>query len=165
MRRWTVTAAALALGLAAAAHAFWTTAADEKQLASLEQQLFGAVLAADSAAFARLVDPEYRTVNEDGSAADLREALAEMKSATPLRLPGGLPPPREHSIRVLGDTALITGRASVFTSGAMRDVRHLEVWHRRNGAWRFVHWHATRVQPEGEEREKRFKAAAAGSRR
>jgi ketosteroid isomerase-like protein len=58
----------------------------------------------------------------------------------------------EESIRVIGDTAIVAGRAeiSVSSNGVARelDSRYLIVWVKRGGGWQAVAWQSTPV-PKG----------------
>jgi hypothetical protein len=131
---------------------------DEKTLHGLHMALMMSVVLRDAEKFAALLDPDYRTVNEDGSWMDARTVLAEMRSEKPLELGSSIPPPEEFLIRVIGDTAFVSARQKVPTPERVLDLRYVEVWVRRTGEWKFAHWHATRVTPEGLEREARAKA-------
>lgn len=130
--------------------------ADENALHKAEGQMMEAAMANDADAFKAVADPEYRTVNEDGSAANLQETLAEIRSPWHLDITGE-PVSSENDIRVIGNTGLITGRWNFMTKdNKERQIRYLEVWVKREGQWKFVQWQATRITPEGIEREKRM---------
>jgi hypothetical protein len=131
--------------------------AEEAAIRGAEQKMMMAAFGADPKTFSAICDPAYRTVNEDGSAGDLHDVMVEMK-VNPLK-PGPKPPEMsEPLIRVVGDTAFVSGRAKFMApDGAARDLRFLEVWTKRSGDWKLVQWQATRVTPEGEAREKIFR--------
>jgi len=58
----------------------------------------------------------------------------------------------EENVRVVGDTAIVSGRAeiSVRSNGVDRELnsRYLIVWVKRNGGWQAVAWQSTPV-PQG----------------
>ena len=55
----------------------------------------------------------------------------------------------DTNIRVLGDTALVTGRAGIEVVAGGRqldlDARYTVVWTRLDGEWRFLCWQSTPV--------------------
>ena len=127
-------------------------ATEEEILQALDGELMRAARLRDAAKMEELLHPDYRTVNEDGSARDRAEALAEMRGATPLPI-DSIPQPSEYLIRRMGDTAFISARMKFGPA----ELRYLEVWVKSDGTWKFVQWQATRVTPEGLEREARVK--------
>lgn len=134
-----------------------TAASADDAIKSLDQQLMQAAITRDAKKFAALADPDYYTVNEDGSAMTLPEALAEMRGPNPLKL-NGMPKMSEYRIRHIGNTALLTARTTWMNEDKVAlDLRYLEVWVDHDGAWKFAHWQATRVTPEGLAREARAK--------
>jgi len=141
------------------AQATKTSSVEEPAIRSAELTMMTAAFSADSKSFADVCDPDYRTVNEDGSAGDLHDVLIEMK-VSPLK-PGPTPPElSEPLIRVVGESAFVSGRVKIVTDkNVPLDLRYLEVWTKRNGSWKLVQWQATRVTPEGIAREKIYKTA------
>jgi len=117
---------------------------EEDVLQALDGELMRAVMRRDAARMEQLLHSDYRTVNEDGSAMNRGEVLAEMRGATPLQM-DSVPQPSEYLIRTMGETALITARVKFGPA----DLRYLEVWVKSAGEWKFAHWQATRVTPEG----------------
>jgi len=136
------------------AQAAKTSSVEEPAIRSAELTMMTAAFSRDSKAFAEICDPDYRTVNEDGSAQDLHDVLIEMK-VNPLK-PGPRPPEfSEPLIRVIGESAFVSGRVKIVTDkNVPLDLRYLEVWTKRSGSWKLVQWQATRVTPEGIAREK-----------
>lgn len=57
--------------------------------------------------------------------------------------------PSEITVRVYGDTAVLTGRmmsvALVAGAESRTDLRFTSVWIRRDGRWQMVAWHSSRV--------------------
>ena len=131
---------------------------EEEKIKAAEMQMMMAAVRHDADAFAAICHPDYRTVNEDGSAGDLLDVVAEMRT-NPLQI-GAPPEASENLIRQAGDLALVSGRWKFRAAENVdREIRYVEVWARHNGEWKFLHWQATRITPEGAEREKKFKAA------
>jgi hypothetical protein len=141
-----------------------TAASADDTIKSLDQQLMQAAITRDATKFAALADPDYYTVNEDGSAMALDAVLAEMRGPNPLQL-NGMPKMSEYRIRHIGNTALLTARTTWMNEDKIAlDLRYLEVWINHDGAWKFAHWQATRVTPEGLTREARAQQELAKSK-
>ncbi|MDH4148046.1 MAG: nuclear transport factor 2 family protein [Acidimicrobiia bacterium] len=55
----------------------------------------------------------------------------------------------DETVTVIGDTAMITGRAKVHVVAGGRDVnldaRFTVIWVRRDGAWQFLCWQSTSI--------------------
>jgi ketosteroid isomerase-like protein len=149
-----VFAGCLALGFAQSRGA---SDPDEAAVRAVEAKMMMAAMHADAKTFESLCDRDYRSVNEDGSFADLKDVMLEMKM-NPLK-PGKTPPEfSEPLVRIVGDSAFVSGRWKMDgPDGKPLDLRYLEVWTKRSGDWKFVQWQATRVTPEGLAREKIYK--------
>ena len=112
-----------------------------------EQELYRAMVADDRAALEAVIDEDVVYVHSTAVAetredyfAGLDKGLYQYKAVTS----------REVSVRVYGDTALTDGICDmrVGAHGKPAVLIHLLfvlVWVRRNGRWRLVHRHATRI--------------------
>jgi uncharacterized protein (TIGR02246 family) len=120
------------------------TAADE--VLALEQRRWDAMIAKDTATLAELFADEasYTHSNAlvDTKASYLRaieERTFDYRSVER----------SDQQVRVLGDTALLTGRAGieVVAGGHQRhlDARYSVVWVRRDGRWQFLCWQSTSI--------------------
>jgi ketosteroid isomerase-like protein len=58
----------------------------------------------------------------------------------------------DEEARLVGDTALLTGRAEIDVAAAGRSVhlnaRYTVVWVRRDSRWQFLCWQSTSIPPE-----------------
>jgi len=48
-------------------------------------------------------------------------------------------------VRDLGDTAVVTGHASIHVGDNHFNARYLDVYAKRNGSWQMIAWQSTRV--------------------
>ncbi len=119
----------------------------EQEVRQLEQQLRNASLKGDASFFDRVWDEEYSRTNSIGAVLDRKEALEDYNS-------GDLKYDRldfdDVRIRVFGDTAIVTARATI--KGRYEDTklegayRHTRVWVKRPGGWKVVAYHTSRLE-------------------
>ena len=118
-----------------------------EELLRLNQRLLDAIAAANWDVYAELCDPSL-TCFEPEAAGQLVEGMAFHHFYFKL---GGAA--REHHttmcsphVRILGDVAIVSyvrlnQRVSADGTPTTRAVEETRVWHRRDGAWRQVHFH------------------------
>lgn len=103
-----------------------------------------AMLAADGAALEGVLAADYTHAHNNGLLEDRAAYLASVTRG-PVRYQRFVP--RERVARVYGDTALLTGLASVAVLYEGRpveiEVRFLAVYLRQSGVWRIAAWQAT----------------------
>jgi FKBP-type peptidyl-prolyl cis-trans isomerase len=116
----------------------------------LERQWFDAIKRRDAAALNRLLAEDYTSTNQDGTVSDKAGILESIKSGDfqieAVKV-------EDQQVRVYGNTALVTGHAT--WSGSVRgkksaaDIRHSQLWVRRQGRWQAVSWQATPMLAKG----------------
>lgn len=111
-----------------------------------ERDRFAAMVNSDTATLGLLLAAELSYTHGDGRVVDKAMFLADLRTGDFDYLsiqPTGV------KVRVLGDTAIVTGTAAmqVVNKGSPAQIRivytctHI----RRNGSWQMVAWHATRT--------------------
>jgi hypothetical protein len=118
---------------------------EEQMFRQLERQMFDATQGkADLAAFDRIWADDFFSINHDGSTVDKQQTLAFLRTGKFLaeKITSD-----EFRLRRYGDSAVITGRSTYFVGGQkVGDVRHTQVWIKRNGRWQLVGWQGTPIQ-------------------
>jgi len=123
-----------------------STDATVKQIHALENQRCQAMLDKDMKTLEALYADELVYTHSNASVDDKKSYLAGIKSGKfdykAIKRP-------EENIRIVGDTAVVTGRAeiSVRADGADRQLnsRYTIVWVKRGGKWQAVTWQSTPV--------------------
>lgn len=111
-----------------------------------ERDRFAAMVTSDTATLGQLLAAELSYTHGDGRLVDKAAFIADLQSGDFKYLSIQ---PGDVKVRVLGDTALVTGTAAmqVVNKGDPAQIRvvytctHI----RRNGSWQLVAWHATRT--------------------
>jgi hypothetical protein len=120
------------------------------ELRELEQKWFNASGIADADTIADIMDDSFYGINFDGTTWDkaswVRSVRDIQHDAT--RLPGWRKALSEYAtvdekIRILGDTAVVTGWRKRDGSGH----RFMHVWLRREGQWRLANTQTTSLSP------------------
>lgn len=116
---------------------------DDRQLLSrLNDDYVRSVLVSDVARFEQLLADDFRNTNPDGTILDRAGFLAQIAK------PSGLSrlACEDVEIRVLGDTAIVHARTVYETTdGRPGSGRYTDIWQKRDGAWRAVAAHVTRL--------------------
>ncbi|POY38471.1 hypothetical protein C3K47_03500 [Solitalea longa] len=114
--------------------------ADEiKQLDAVEKSMFDATTAGDSAAFRKLCGSDYYTINANGEAQTLNEALP----AVP-RFKGSVAKLSEQKQRIFGNVAFRTGRAKIYVgSQQVAEILYTSGWEYKDDHWQYIHWQGT----------------------
>jgi peptidylprolyl isomerase len=113
-------------------------AAVEAQLKKLEREWFDAVTKNDGAALNRIFAEDFIAVGSDGNFID-KAGMVKMMTSGRIKLDEIRTD--EFKLRLYGNTAIVTGRATF-----VRDQRplgqdgHTEIWVKRNGRWQAVSW-------------------------
>jgi uncharacterized protein YecT (DUF1311 family) len=114
-----------------------------RELMAVEDRRFAAMVRADTAALAALLDGELEYVHTTGRV-DTAEELLRSLASRALRYERIEPEGRQ--VRIYGDVALITGRAAMRAGMAeARDfqIRYLAAYARRRGGWVLLAWQST----------------------
>jgi ketosteroid isomerase-like protein len=115
---------------------------DRAALVRLNEDYVKAVLTSDAARFEQLLAGEFRNTNPDGSILDRAAFLAQVARPSNLKTLAC----EDVEIRVLGDTAIIHAK-TVYETGDGRpgSGRYTDIWQKRNGEWKAVAAHVTRL--------------------
>lgn len=123
---------------------------DARTIQRLEEQIRDAVLRGDAAAFDRLLADDFTHTSHTGR---FRSKADWLKGVKPGRSPYTAYAVDEQSIRVFGDTAVVTGRISPRGTNSRGEpitgqYRYVRVWVKRDAQWRAVAFQGTRIQEE-----------------
>jgi uncharacterized protein (TIGR02246 family) len=137
-------AASLSTPVAAAAPA--QTENVEQTIRRLDRERSQAIVRGDTATLERIYADDYSAVGTSGAVRNKAQAIADNKS-------GALKIESQSfdnvNVRVYGDTAVITGVATQKGRDKGKDIsgqiRFTRVYVKRNGQWRIVAGHASRV--------------------
>lgn len=122
--------------------------AAEEEVRAADARRFEAMVRRDREALDRLLADDLIYTHSTGQVETKTQFLASIAS-------GGLVyrsiQPREVQVRLLGDVAVLTGRAELGVRAQERDmdlaVRFTSVYVRRDGVWRMAAWQSTRIEP------------------
>jgi ketosteroid isomerase-like protein len=120
---------------------------DARELERIEQQLAAAWKAGDCAGWGALLAPEWSVTHVTAAILTKAEALAMCKAPRQTQEDHRID---DLSVRVFGDSAIVTGRNTVSTGGTAPTtlrLRFTDVFVRRDGRWQAVATHATRLTP------------------
>jgi ketosteroid isomerase-like protein len=136
----------LLFGLLAGAASFRASGADPASLAEVDASWNALRLAGDAAALDRLLVDDWLLTHSDGRVQTKREYLDEL--ATRRRTNQGIAN-EDVRVRQYGDTAIVTGTS---VQRGVSDGKPFEgrfrftrAWVRRDGAWRMVASHSSRI--------------------
>lgn len=133
-------------GLAASSLAGAQEGADEKALRQTEAALCDAFRDSDAATIQRIEDERYTLTDSRGGVTGRDSDVGEASRRDPHYAEF-----RNHSqkIRFYGDTAVVNGITSLKGTSAGKafagDFQYTDTWIRRNGEWKIVASHATRI--------------------
>lgn len=109
------------------------------QLEAREKEMFDATSNGDSAAFRQLCGTDYLTINANGAAMTLEEALPFVP-----QFKGSTVQLSRQQQRVYGNLALRTGLGKAFINGQLvAEFLYTAGWVYRNKRWLFIHWQGT----------------------
>lgn len=152
-RAWTL---GLVLGLAAAAaptRGGQGAAAQDGGLLEAEQEWAQSLKTGDVERLARLVDDSFTFVGPDGEFEERTAYLAGYREAYRQGLQVTAVDIHHVSVRVLGDTGIVTGRVEARVRMQGKDiaenVRFTRVYRRHGGRWRMVAGQGTRLPAAG----------------
>jgi len=115
--------------------------ADAKEILALEERRYAAMLAADMAALEPLVHEDLVYTHSSGVVDGKASWLESMRSG---RTRYRSVKRSDERVRVHGDAALVTGRATleVEVGGQPKtlQLRYLNVWLESGGGWKFAAW-------------------------
>ena len=109
------------------------------QVETAEKEMFAATSAGDSAAFRKLSGTDYFTINANGTATTLDDAV----KLTP-RFKGSTVELSNQKQRVYGNLVLRNGFGKVFINGQLvAEFLYTSGWVYRDNRWQFIHWQGT----------------------
>jgi len=121
---------------------------DEQTLIQLEQDWSEALVKADQPAFDRIMAVDYIFIDPDGQVVTKAQGDAEFKAGV-TKFDAFVSD--DMKVRVFGDTAIVTGRATMTGTSKGKDIsgqdRWTDVFVRRDGRWQAVSSHASHVKP------------------
>ena len=138
--------ASLLCGIAAVPLAHAQENAEEKALRQAEAALCDAFRNSDAATIQRIEDEHYTLTDSRGGVTGRDSDVADAKKGDPRY--GEF---RNHSqkFRFYGDTAVVNGITSLKATSAGKafagDFQFTDTWVKRNGEWKIVASHATRI--------------------
>lgn len=113
----------------------------------MEREIFDAFEApGDEETIERRYGDDFLAINADGSVTDKTEAVEIVEA-------GQFPVSEtvandESQVRRFGDTVVVTGRSQWITEEVTADVRHTQIWTKRDERWQMVGWQGTPVTDE-----------------
>jgi hypothetical protein len=118
-----------------------------RELEELEQQLATAWKSGNCEGWGAIVAPEWSVIHITGDVITRAQALEMCRNPEVSFESMTID---DVSVRSFGDAAVVTGRTTVITSGAVPEtvrLRFTDVFIHRDGRWQAVASHATRVVP------------------
>lgn len=122
------------------------TADPRQEILAADARRFAAMVQGDLKALEGLLTEDLTYTHSTGQVETRTELLESLRSG---RLRYLAAAPSESNVRLLGETALVTGRADLRVSAQGREltvpVRFTEVWVKSGGAWKMAAWQSTRI--------------------
>jgi ketosteroid isomerase-like protein len=118
----------------------------EQAVRKLEDERRAALLRGDVAYYERVLADDYTGTGPDGAVSDKAQTIANAKAGNPRFESLAYD---DMKVRVYGDTAVVTGRATIKGQNMGQDIsglaRFLRVYVKRQGRWQLVAFQTTRV--------------------
>ena len=114
----------------------------EATIAGLERERFAAVVARDTARLRQYLADDVTYTHSSGATETRDEFLSHLSWG---RSDYRSIEPTELRVRVVGETAVIEGRARLVVGEDRFMLRFIDVWARRNGRWQMIAWQSTRL--------------------
>lgn len=109
------------------------------ELEIVEQAMFAASAAGDSAAFRKLCGADYFTIDANGEGHTLEETIPNVP-----RFKGSTSQRSEQRQRVFGNFVVRNGRVKYYWKGRhVAEFLYSAGWVYRDDRWQFVHWQGT----------------------
>jgi hypothetical protein len=109
------------------------------ELDKAEKLMFEATSNGDSSSFRKISGVDYFTINANGVAQNLDEAVMYVP-----RFKGSTSKLSEQKVRIFNNFALRTGRAMFYIGDQqVAEVLYTSGWVYRDKRWQFVHWQGT----------------------
>lgn len=145
--RWRQVIPAFAAALLLTAASAWAAgSAIEEAILKLEARRIQAMIAVDLPTLDGILADDLTYVHSNGKMESKAEFLARLKSGD---LKYRAMPRQEVQVRVLGCAAVVTGRAGLEVQSGGETLslplRFTDVYVERDGRWRMVAWHSSRL--------------------
>lgn len=111
-------------------------------IAALERARFAAMVAGDTVALRRYLGADLTYTHSSGATETRAQFLQHLATG---QLHYRRIDPEDLQVRVLGQAAIITGRAYLVLAADSFTIRFTDVWSRADGRWRMVAWQSTRM--------------------
>jgi uncharacterized protein (TIGR02246 family) len=125
----------------------WASA-QEHPAEKADRARFEAMIKADTAALTELLSPDLTYVHSSGVLESRDEYVEAIRSGKYKYKKVDL---EDVKVRAYGDTALVSGKATIDVNSAGNDVhsvlRFLDVWVKQDGKWRMAAWQSTKLNP------------------
>jgi ketosteroid isomerase-like protein len=119
-----------------------------QEIRAADARRFAAMVQGDLTALEGLLTEDLTYTHSTGQVESRTELLESLRSG---RLRYLAATPSESHVRLVGETAIVTGRAELRVSAQGREltvpVRFTEVWVKSGGAWKLAAWQSTRIGP------------------
>ncbi len=118
----------------------------EQEIRELEGRRFGAVVRGDFAELEHMLGDDLTYTHNNGMLENKAQYLAGLRSG---RMVYHSIEPQDVLVRVYGEAAVVTGRATlnvdVAGQSASLVIRFTDVYAKQDGRWRMVAWQASRL--------------------
>jgi ketosteroid isomerase-like protein len=118
----------------------------QKEILAQDSRRIEAMVAADVKTLGEILRDDLTYIHSSGQLETKAQVIDEIATG---KLKYRAIVPSEHTVRVLGDAALVTGRAQIKATSGGKPlgfwVRFTEVWVRSEGIWRLAAWQSTRL--------------------
>lgn len=119
----------------------------ESELMTLEREWLAAMNRFDAAALDGMMSDDYTFTNMPGKVSTKAQQLDGLKAKdNPARASGWTMEYDDIAVRVYGDTAVVTGRATIKAKKDSWQYRYTRVWVKRGGRWQAVTTALTRIE-------------------
>jgi ketosteroid isomerase-like protein len=118
----------------------------QKEILAQDARRIEAMVAADVKTLGEILRDDLTYIHSSGQLETKAQVIDEIATG---KLKYRAIVPSEQTVRVLGDSALMTGRAQIKATSGGKPlgfwVRFTEVWVRTEGNWRLAAWQSTRL--------------------
>jgi len=118
----------------------------QKEILAQDARRIEAMTQADAQALGEILRDDLTYIHSSGPLETKAQVIDEITSG---KLRYRAIEPSEQTVRVFGDTAIVTGRAQLRVNSGGKGlgfwVRFTEVWVRANNAWQLAAWQSTRL--------------------
>jgi ketosteroid isomerase-like protein len=118
----------------------------QKEILAQDTRRIEAMVGADAKTLGEILRDDLTYIHSSGQIETKAQVIDEIVTG---KLTYRAIVPSEQTVRVLGDSALVTGRAQIKATSSRKSlgfwVRFTEVWVRTGGVWQLAAWQSTRL--------------------